>query len=175
MLRNLISNALKVGDCPAWKSSQPPCIAHFQAHQFPQFTDAGGTVSLRAAFVPGLEPGKTLPRHDADTGADGPGPGGSSGWLQRVLAVGAAVARRLCGDGSSDTDDAGSGQADAAGGTGGTGGGGGGLQHAYEAIRVRAGAFDGAGGDLAEAAVVLGTLRLVVQVRPGLHSHSPSR
>ena len=37
-----------------------------------KFTDAGGTVTVYAAFVPGVEPGKTLPRVDdeADGAAD---------------------------------------------------------------------------------------------------------
>jgi hypothetical protein len=39
------------------------------------------------------------------------------------------------------------------------------VPSAYDTIRVRDGAFDEAGVDLTEAAVVVGTLRITVQVR----------
>jgi hypothetical protein len=38
------------------------------------------------------------------------------------------------------------------------------VPSAYDTIRVRDGAFDEAGVDLTEAAVVVGTLRITVQV-----------
>ena len=115
-----------------------------------KFTDAGGTVTVYAAFVPGVEPGKTLPRVDDE--ADGTGAGPPT-LQQRLLRGAGIVLHHLFGV----DDDSINGDAE--------GGGPRRVPSAYDTIRVRDGAFDEAGVDLTEAAVVVGTLRITVQVR----------